>query len=370
MRTTAPIRLTILLQDLEFGGTQRYAIHLLKHINRELFVPELWVLRGGSDMLAAAQATGVNIVYLSHSSWVGPDALANLAWKLCRDRTQILYTLTVVPNIWGRIFGRMARAPVIVSGYRSLFPNQHERWLWPLSDRIICNAHALKEIMVQRYRVAPDRIAVVPNAVDTDHFRPDAKPDIAHPTVLSVGRLVEDKDPLNLLEGFRLAAERIPQAQFAIMGNGPLKSEVQARIQEHSLESRIRLLPGVPDVRLAMRSAAVFVLASVREASPNVIIEAMAMGLPVVATRVGGMPELVVDGKTGILVEPGDAEGLADAVATVLADEGHRREMGLMGRQRVEEFHSLTYMVTETERVLLEAVREKEEKRTRWNPFL
>jgi glycosyltransferase involved in cell wall biosynthesis len=359
MRLDTPIKLAVLLQDLEFGGTQRYAIHLLQHINRELFSPELWVLRGGSDMLAAAQATGAKIVHLSHSSWVGPDALTNLAWKLCRDKPQILYTLTVVPNIWGRVFGRVARVPVIVSGYRSLFPNQHERWLWPLSDRIICNAHALKEIMIQRYRVASERIAVVPNAVDTDHFKPFPNQGFIRPTVLSIGRLVDDKDPLNLLEGFRLASERVPHAQFVIMGNGPLRAELDARIVAHFLDGKIKLLAGVPDVRLAMRSASVFVLASVREASPNVIIEAMAMGLPVVATRVGGIPELIEDGKTGILVEPGDPRGLADAVATVLADENRRREMGLLGRRRVEEFHSLRYMVTETERVFLEAVEHK-----------
>lgn len=360
MPSTEPIRLTVLLQDLEFGGTQRYAIHLLKRINRELFTPELWVLRGGSDMLPAAQATGVNIVHLSRSSWVGPRALTNLARRLCSHRPHILYTLTVVPNIWGRIFGGITRVPVVVSGYRSLFPNQRERWLWSLSDRIICNAHALKEIMIQRYRVPAERIAVVPNAVDTDYFQPGPGPDPSHPTVLSIGRLVDDKDPLNLLEGFRLAAEQLPRAQFAIMGNGALKSELEARIVAHFLDARIRLLPGVPDVRPVMRGAAVFVLASVREASPNVIIEAMAMGLPVVATRVGGIPELVVDGKTGFLVEPGDPKGLADAVITVLADEDRRIEMGRVGRQRAEKFHSLEYMVTETERVFLEATAAKE----------
>lgn len=351
-----PIPLTVLLQDLEFGGTQRYAIHLLKHMNREIFSPELWVLRGGSDMLAAARDTGVRIVHLSQSSRVGPGALLRLARTLYRSRPQILYTLTVVPNIWGRVFGRMARVPVIVSGYRSLFPNQHEKWLWQLSDRIICNAHVLKQIMIQRYHVAPDRIAVVPNAVDTNYFRPDPTSGAGPPTVLSVGRLVDDKDPLNLVEGFRLAADRFPNARFQIMGNGSLRSQVDACIKACSLESNIRVLPGVPDIRPIMGDASVFVLASVREASPNVIIEAMAMGLPVVATRVGGIPELVMDGETGILVEPGDPKGLADALAVMLSDERRRREMGLAGRRRVEAYHSLEYLVAETERVFLEAV--------------
>ncbi len=354
-----PIRIALLLEDLDYGGSQRYAIHLLKGIDRELFWPVLWVLRGGDDLLAMALEAGIGVEYLSQSSWVGPEALAGLAWRLLKKPPHILYTLTVIPNIWGRVFGRLARVPVIVSGYRSLLPKQHESWLWPLSDRIICNAHVLRDVMVRNFSVPQDRIAVVPNGVDTDYFQPGPAPGSMGPLVLYIGRLVEEKDPLNLLEGFRLASERLPEARFEIVGNGPLRPALEAQIKRYSLQSRVRLLPGSADVRRHMERASLFVLASTQEASPNVIIEAMAMGLPIVATRVGGIPELVEDGRTGILVEPRDPSALSDAVTSMVSDEGLRRRMGSLGRQRAVTSHSMEKMVRDTEQVLLSAVETK-----------
>ncbi|MFA6560866.1 MAG: glycosyltransferase [Verrucomicrobiia bacterium] len=350
-----PIIIAVLLQDLEFGGTQQYAIRLLRHLDRVKFSPELWVLRGGNDMTSLAAEAGINVVRFSSARSVTPLALARLAWRLFRSRPQILYTLTVVPNIWGRILGALAHVPIIISGYRSLLPRQHERLLWRLSDRIICNAEALKEIMARRFAVAPDRIAVIPNAVDADWFRPEPAAKDSQPTVAFVGRLVAEKDPMNLLEAFRLVATRLPQARFEIVGNGPFKPEMEARIRACSLESRITLMPATADIRSALRKAWVFALASASEASPNVIIEAMAMGLPVVATRVGGIPELVVDGTTGLLVEPRNPTSLAEAIISLLTDETRRRSMGEKGRARVLARHSIQTMVNQTERVLLEA---------------
>jgi glycosyltransferase involved in cell wall biosynthesis len=351
-----PIRIAVVLQDLEFGGSQRYAIHLVGNLNRELFSPELWVLRHGEDMAPLARETGAPVVQISTDSWVSPRSLLFLANRLFRHRPQVLYTLTVVPNIWARILGRVMRVPVVVSGYRSLLPNQHERWLWRLSDRVIVNAHALKDIMISRFKVGQDRIAVVPNGVDPDHFCPVPAAESVEPVVLSLGRFVEDKDPVNLVSAFCIAAKRVPGARFEIMGNGPLKDEAERFIRACKMESRISLLPGVSDVRPHLRRATIFALASVREASPNVILEAMACGRPVVATRVGGIPELLLDGETGTVVEPGNPEAFAEALVDLLTNESKRQRMGLKARERILEEFTLEKMVRRTEEVILEAV--------------
>ena len=355
-----PIKLVVLLQDLEFGGTQRYAIHLLTHLNRSLFDAELWVLKQGPDMVRTAEEAGIKVVHVSRSSWVGPQGVARLGWRLFQHPPDLLYTLTVVPNIWGRILGSLARVPVVVSGYRSLLPAQLEGWLWPLADRIICNAEALKGLMVSRFSVDPARIAVVPNAVDSHYFHSDSTGRAPEPTVLYVGRLVEDKDPLNALEGFRVASERMPEARMEFVGNGPLEKEMERRIRQYGLESKVALLPAASDIRPYFNRAWVLTLPSAREASPNVIIEAMAMRLPVVATRVGGIPELVVHGETGLLVEPHDPADLGAALVSMLNDEQKRFSMGVAGRERVLERHTLEQMVRRTERVLLEAVEERQ----------
>ncbi len=355
---TPPYRTVLLVQDLEFGGTQRYAVQLLKHLDRSLFSPELWVLRGGKDMLPLAQEANVKVVFLSLSPWVGPRAIAHLLWRLMRYPPDILYTLTGVPNIWGRHFGTLAGVPVIISSWRGLVEKQLESLLWPLSTRIVCNAHALKGVIVRLHSVDPGRIKVVPNAVPADFFYPGNGDKAAEPTVLYVGRLAPEKDLLTLLEGFKLARGTIPGALLDIVGNGRLRPKLEDFVRRNSLETAVRLLHGQRDIRPLLHHAWVFAMTSIREASPNVMLEAMATELPVVGTRVGGIPELIEDGETGIVVEPADPAALAAALVRLLNDEDTRRSMGRKGRERILAFHTMERMIDQTQQVLIEAVNE------------
>ncbi len=357
-KLTPPFRTVLLVQDLEFGGTQRYAVQLLKHLDRSLFSPELWVLRGGKDMLPLAEEANVKIVFLSLSPRVGPRAIVHLLWRLMRYPPDILYTLTGVPNIWGRPFGTIARVPVIISSWRGLVEKQWESILWPLSTRIVCNAHALKGVIVRLHSVDPSRIAVVPNAVLADFFCPGNGDKAAEPTVLYVGRLEPEKDLLTLLEGFRLARQKIPNARLDIVGNGSLKQKLEDFIRRNSLETAVRLLPGRRDIRPLLHQAWVFAMTSIREASPNVMLEAMATELPVVGTRVGGIPELIQDGDTGIVIEPANPLALAEALTSLLHDEDVRRSMGRKGRERVLALHTMERMIDQTQQVIIEAVNE------------
>ncbi len=342
MTKPRPIRLVVLLEDLEFGGTQRYATQLSKGLDRTWFAPEVWVLRGGDDLMAAMRATGVEVVRLSETKKVGPMALLRLALRLWRDRPDLVYTLTVIPNIWGRTFAGLLRIPV-VSGYRSLLPRQHEWLLHRFSARIIANAAVLKDIMTQRMGVEPGRVTVIANGVNGDHFSPDESARAQSPLVVCVARLVGDKDIPTLLEAFRLVQAEIPDARLEIIGNGP--GEVPPA-------PHVRFVPGTQDIRPHLRRAWAFALSSRSEASPNVILEAMASGLPVVAPRVGGIPELVDDQRTGLLVASGDAQAMSRALITLLRDGELRQAMGRAGRARVLAEFGIPRMVRETETVL------------------
>ncbi len=354
-----PIKLVLLLQDLEFGGTQRYTVNLLKNLDRSLFLPKLWLLRGGMQMVPAAREAGIEPIWFSRSPrFVSPAAVIRLAWKLRHEKPDILYTLTGVPNIWGRIFGTLFKVPAIVSSYRGARPKQYESTLWPLSTRIISNAEAMKEEIVRRHRVDPDRVAVVPNAVDTQIFSPDYTMKAPNPTVVFAGRLVALKEPFTLLRGFKLVLERVPNARLEIYGNGPLRNRLEKAVRSFSLEDSVKIFPGSLDIRSALRRAWAFAIVSNKEASPNVIIEAMASELPVVATRVGGIPELVEEGRTGFLIEPGDCEGLAEGLTRILLEERLRLSMGKRARERVLEFHTMERMIAQTQQVLIEAAHE------------
>jgi len=353
-----PLDIVFLLQDLEFGGTQRYTLHLLKHLDRNLFNPKLWVLCGRPDMAPLAMDAGVEPVWMSRTSWVGPHAVAALAKQMIRYRPQVLYTLTPVPNIWGRLFGTMARVPTIISSWRGMCPNQYESLMWRLSTRIICNANVLKRIIIERHGVPADRISVIRNGVNSEFYAPDHAQKSPAPLVVYVGRLVRDKDPLTMVEAFRIVAERMPDVRFEMIGDGYLRDTVERSVARYGLQDRIALLPGQLDTRPNLRRAWVFAMSSVREASPNVILEAMASELPVVAPRVGGIPELVQDAETGSIVEAGNPSALAAALTELLENPSKRAAMGVQARARVLKFHGIERMVKETERVILEAVGE------------
>ena len=354
----SPIRLAVLLQDLEFGGTQRYAIHLLNHLDRSLFTPELWVLRGGMDLADQARATGVEISWLSKSRRVTPVPLARLLTRLKKSPPEVLYTLTVVPNIWGRVMAGLTGFRPVVTGYRNLIPKQHDRWLWPLSSRIICNAEILKETAASRFKVDPARLAVVPNAVDHEWFQPRPGEKAQEPTAVYIGRLVAEKGADVVTAAFIEAARLVPAARFEIIGDGPLRDRLTAAVKEAGLEERIAIRPGLPDVRPILNRAWVFVMGSRREGSPNVILEAMASGLPIAATRVGGIPELVDDGVTGRLVPPENPGALAEAAAGLLRDESLARGLGRAAREKAVKNYSPAEMARRTEKVLLEAFEE------------
>jgi glycosyltransferase involved in cell wall biosynthesis len=349
--------MVLVLQDLEFGGTQRYAINVLKRLNRNLFDPELWVLRSGMDMAPLAHEACDKVRWLSHSRNVGPIAIVNLFRAIMKNPPDILYTLTGVPNIWGRPFGRLFGVPVVISSWRGLVEKQWESILWRLSSRIVCNAGALKLHLMEKYSIDSDRIAVVPNAVNAEFFCPNGDPKAQDPTLISVGRFVVEKDHATLLEAFRLASQRIPNARLILVGDGHLKHDVEEQIRARSIE-RVTIFPGRPDNRDLLRQSWAFTMSSIREGSPNVILEAMSTGLPFVGTAVGGIPELVENGKTGLLVPPKDPQALADAMIALLHNEQLRRQMGGQARDVILSKYSMESMMEQTEALLLEAVRE------------
>jgi len=354
-----PLRLAVLLQDLEFGGTQRYALQILRGLDRRIFTPELWVLNTGDDLLAEAQTLGVPIIRVSQCPPGSFRALPPLFAQIARSRPDILYSLTVVPNIWGRLFGRALGVPAIAAGFRELKPRQWEPLLWRLTDRLICNAEMLRGRVVNELGVSPDRVAVIPNCVDTERFRPVdflAEPATGPgPNVVSVARLVRDKSPLALVEAFALAKKSVPGARLTMVGDGPLRPQAEALAAELGIADAVTIFTGCGEVRPHLATAQVFALASRREGSPNAVLEAMACGLPVVASRTGGIPDLVEHGVTGLLARPEDAQDIGAALARLLADAALRQKMGAAGRERAVRRHSPEAMLRATESVLLEA---------------
>ena len=243
--TSRPTRLVFLLQDLTFGGTQRQTLELARRLNPVRFQAEIWLLAAGEDFAPLARRYGLPVVRLGRRQEVGPAALARLGRRLLHQPPDVLLPLTVVPNIWGRVLGRLAKVPLIIGNCRGGGSprRQHERWLWPLAHHILCNSQAIQSVLTERHGVPAARLTTILNGVDTEFFQPPAVPATGLPRVLSIGRLVPDKDHDTLLAAFHLTAPAHPEAELWLVGDGPRLAALRELAQRLSISDRVRVYP-------------------------------------------------------------------------------------------------------------------------------
>ena len=336
-----PLRTVFLLQDLKFGGTQTQTVALAARLDPQRFQSEIWTLLSAGDL----DPGPTPLIELGHAPRVGPASLFRLWQQLRAARPDILVLMTVVPNIWGRVFGRLAGVPVIVGTCRGggSARRQYERRLWRLADHVVCNAAFLKRDMARADSVPEERISVIANGVDTLHLQPSPLPE--KPVIFCAGRLIPLKDHLTLIAAFERLVQQRPEAELWIAGEGPLRARIAAAGSRLPAGS-FRLLRPQRDTGALLRSCTVFVLSSCQdEGMPNVVLEAMASGRPVVATAIAGLDEIVEDGRTGILVPPRDSRALAGAILKLLDDRGLAARMGTAGRKRVLHSFSMEAMI-------------------------
>ncbi len=202
---------------------------------------------------------------------------------------------------------------------------------------------------------AATRVRFIPNGVDTERFRPGSAGDApwapppgwpaAGPIVVTVSRLVPAKGLDIMLRAWKLVADAAPGAHLVIVGDGPLRGECEATTRALGLASSVVLVGSRPDVPEILRNSHVYVSSSRTEGMSNALLEGLASGLPLVATRVGGADDTVEDGVNGLLVDDGDAAALASALREVLADDGKRRAMGAASRRMAVERFALETIV-------------------------
>lgn len=229
----------------------------------------------------------------------------------------------------------------------------------PFVSRYVALSGDLQRYLVDRVGVPAERVSRICNGVDTVRFQPAAGPrpaitgcPFAAPDQVligTVGRLQAVKDQITLVRAFaRLVASGAPgsdRARLVVAGDGPLRSQVEAEVRACGVADRIWLAGERKDVPDVMRGLDIFVLPSISEGISNTILEAMASGLPVVATEVGGNGELVVAGVTGALVPASDPAAMAEALMCYAGDVALRHKHGAAGRERVEAEFSLSGMV-------------------------
>jgi len=254
--------------------------------------------------------------------------------------------------------GAVGDAPALVASRRVDFHlkgNSFSRWKYRQVDCFIAASEAIRQMLVAD-GVPADRTVTVHEGIDLDHVRA-APPVNVHeafwlphhaPVVGNVAALVPHKGQRYLVEAAHLVIQEMPDVRFVILGEGELREHLEKQVHEHHLEKHV-LLPGFRlDVLGCIKGFDLFVMSSVTEGLGTSLLDAMACARPIVATRAGGIPEIVEDGVNGLLVPPRDAHALARAIVDALADEGLRQRLGAAGFERVRERFTVDRMVAET----------------------
>lgn len=283
-------------------------------------------------------------------------------WKLLRQlRPSILHTYNVgtieysvtalLAQVPVRIHAEHGRDSVEIDGNHSRY-NLLRRLLTPLIDTYVPVSVDLSEWLHRTIGVSRRKIAMVTNGVDTARYAPFGAGREDRPATLwigTVGRLDRIKNHLGLLDIFQLVLDRVRPIQLdvrlAIVGDGPLLAVLRNTAASRGIADKVWLPGSRNDVADVIRNFSIFVLPSLSEATPVVVLEAMATGLPVVATHVGGVPQLVLNNKTGLVVPPADPVAFADAISAYVVNADMRRSHGEAGRKHVQSHYSVDAMV-------------------------
>lgn len=284
-----------------------------------------------------------------------------------RERPHIVHTHAWGTLIEGMLAARLARVPIVIHGEHGTlqlrgYQRRLQRLAWGRADQVLSVSSLLAERMARETDFPLDRILTIRNGVDLARFgthdRAGARVALGlpldGPLVGTVGRLVPVKDQATLIEAVARLRRQGLQVTVALAGDGPLRDELAARAAALGISGSVRLLGHIAEVERVLAALDVFVLSSVSEGLSNTILEAMASGLPVVATRVGGTEEMVSEGETGLLVPAGSPDEMAGALQSILQDPARRARMGAAARTRVERDFSLPSVVRRYEETYLQ----------------
>jgi glycosyltransferase involved in cell wall biosynthesis len=336
----------LLLGDtLNVGGTEGQFVEVACGLDRSRWDLHVACVRAEGPLRARLEGVGLQPWSLGPSSFKSPRlavAIVRLAAYLRRHAVRLVHCFDFYSNIVGVPAARLARTPAVIASQRDMgdLRSRGQRSIHSmalgLATHILVNSEAIAVRLAHTRVARHKRLGVVPNGVDLTRFEPVAAPPESGEvtTVATLANLRPEKGLLQLVEAAAVVTRRAPQARFVLWGDGSLRPDLEARIRTLGLTGSVVMRGATREPEQALKQCQIFVLASLSEASSNVVLEAMATGLPVVGTRVGGTPGLVDDHRTGLLVPPGNASALAEAILSLIEAPAMATEMGAQGRAR------------------------------------
>lgn len=359
-------RVMFLVSRLGIGGAESQLIQLANGLDRDRFMPTVVTIKDPGEQ-ASRIAKDVPLLALESPSARDPRIPGRIARSIRAERPHVLHCTNATAGVLGRVAARLAGAPpVVVAEHSTGRALLWQRTLLPAANVLLsrgttvvaCGRSQVSTLRRERHRASAIRVIV--NGVDPGVYRTGAdrraaREELGIPaaevTVGIVAALRPEKNHEAFLRVARLVADGGPQVGFVIVGDGPQRARLESLSAEFGLTTRVTFLGARADVPRVLEAMDVVMLTShpVVETFPLSILEAMAAEIPVVATRVGDVADIVVEGVTGFVVDPGDIDTLTDRVTALATDQAARVSMGRAARQRLIDHFTLARMIGEYE---------------------
>lgn len=357
-----------LMESMEVAGAEQLVLSIVRRLDRDRFHPIIGCLTVPGPLAPEVEAAGVELVALGKRPGFDVSILRKLMRLMREKQVDVLHTHVWPADVWGRIAARAVGVPVVITtehnvcNWKDFRHFAMDRWLARWSTHVVCVSDAVRDFYQSQAGLPAQRLLRIHNGIDPAPFLEPI--DVAAQraalgagpnriVMTAVGRLVPQKSHWLFLEALHEVRRSHPEALGWVVGDGPLRADLEAQAVKLGLMGDgIQFLGQRRDVRDVLKASDAFVLpTAVREGLSLSVLEAMAAGLPVVAADVGGNRELVEDGRTGLLVVPGDAASLAGAMRRVIENPDQARDWGRKARAEVLSRFTLDQMVREYERL-------------------
>jgi len=358
------IKVIHLVEELTIGGLEKILTSIVLNLDKEKYNVSVWCLREGGFFANKLVKEGIDVKILHISTSRNPLSIYKLYKLLKNCKFDIIHTHAYSAGTIGRMSAFLASIPVIISHNHSVYDyyNRYyhfvERLLSLITDRIICISDIVNRFANETQRINAKRLITIHNGIDSEHpvsekrtsgLRKELDIPVDHSVICTIAHMEEHKGIKYLLESASLLLQSRNNISFLLVGEGALKEELKILCADLKIEKNVIFAGERSDIPEILSLTDIFVLPSIREGLPLTILEAMACSKPVIATNVGGVPEVVKDRVSGILVPPKDPEALHSAMNELLGNREKLMKMGYNGKRVCNESFDSKTMIGKIE---------------------
>jgi glycosyltransferase involved in cell wall biosynthesis len=356
----AKIKLLVVIDEMEVGGTQRQVVQLVTHLDKERFQVELLYFRNTSFLVQQLEDNGIPTKYIVKKRKIDPVFLLRLVHFLKEGNYDLIHTFSLSAEFWIALANLLSLNRPQISSIRAKcewYSNIHwllKKWVIRRSSLMVSNSKAGADYVARRVNGDPNKYRIVPNGIwvrslDPGFSRSEMRRTLMssqeQPLGLFVGRLVQDKNLPSLIRAVEILIHNRVLLDVIIVGDGPMREQLQAQIGDAGLSEHVRIVGERSDVPEVIAAADFLILPSYEEGLSNVLMEAMYLECPVIASNVGGNPELIEDEQTGLLYESDNSMALAERIRELIASKDMASRLAKAGSRSMKTRFSIENMV-------------------------